>query len=29
MQEQNRCMGSTKASYEEYKRQAEAARGTK
>jgi hypothetical protein len=29
MQERNRCMSSTKTSYEEYKRQSEAAKGGK
>ena len=29
MPERNRCMGSTKTSYEDYKRQSEAAKGTK
>ena len=29
MQERNRCMSSTKTSYEDYKRQSEAAKGAK
>jgi hypothetical protein len=29
MQERNRCMNSTRTSYEDYKRQSDAARGTK
>lgn len=29
MQERNQCMGSTQTSYEDYKRQSEAVKGTK